>query len=271
MSETTQPLAAATVPAMPAATLIVFRRDPRGVDRQAASQILLIERSARLAFAGGATVFPGGKVDAADLALAHQVLAGSGGGHDPEEAAARIAAIRETLEETGLAVGVKGTVTPASAHAARAALAGGRSLADVLTGQGWTLDLEALVPFARWRPESGASRVFDTRFYLADLGTGHIALDADARETDRVFWLSAREALDHADAGAITLIFPTRRNLERLAQWPDFAACRAHAVATPVTVISPAVVDRDGEPWLMIPSGLGYPVQGEPLAGVWRG
>ena len=49
-------------PATPAATLVVFRHDPAG----GPAHILMVERSGSLAFAGGATVFPGGKVDPAD-------------------------------------------------------------------------------------------------------------------------------------------------------------------------------------------------------------
>ena len=41
-------------PATPAATLVVFRHDPTG----GPAQILMVERSGSLSFAGGATVFP---------------------------------------------------------------------------------------------------------------------------------------------------------------------------------------------------------------------
>lgn len=54
--------------------------------------MLLVERSARLVFHGGAWVFPGGRVEAADLAGEPAVELGP----------ARRAAARETLEETGL-------------------------------------------------------------------------------------------------------------------------------------------------------------------------
>jgi 8-oxo-dGTP pyrophosphatase MutT (NUDIX family) len=89
----------------PAATVIVFRH----ARETGAAEILLVERSSRLAFAGGATVFPGGKVDPADRALAvHEMArkAREGAGLDPEDVAGRIAAVRETLEETGLLVGL---------------------------------------------------------------------------------------------------------------------------------------------------------------------
>ena len=99
--------------ARPAATVVVFRRSMDG----GPPEILLLERSGAMAFAGGATVFPGGAVDAADRVLA----ATTPGAEllDPDDAAARVAAVREALEESGLVVGVKGAVTAPRAIAAR--------------------------------------------------------------------------------------------------------------------------------------------------------
>ena len=82
----------------------------------------------------------------------------------------RITAVRETLEETGLAVGLSGAVDAARAAAARALLLETGPLCAMcskpLTGPSI---FDALVPFARWWPRHRSMRVFDTRFYLADL------------------------------------------------------------------------------------------------------
>ena len=252
-------------PARPAATVVVFRRNAAG----GPPQILLLERSGTMAFAGGATVFPGGAVDDADRALAATVPGADA--LDPDDAAARVAAVRETLEESGLIVGVKGTVSAARAIAARQRLLAGDSLGAILPDEGWTIDCDGLVPFARWWPRHREIRVYDTRFYLADVGTGALDLVVDATENRHLFWATASEALDLADTGRIKLIFPTRRNLERLALWPDFASARAHALATPIRTISPWTEQREGVPWLVIPSDAGYPVDGEPLVNVARG
>ncbi|WP_353229446.1 NUDIX domain-containing protein [Novosphingobium sp.] len=252
-------------PTRPAATVVVFRHDPGG----GPAQLLLLERSGTMVFAGGATVFPGGTVDPADHVLAAQVPGAAQ--LDPDDAAARVAALRETLEEAGLVVGVKGTVTAASAMAARQRLLDGADLGTVLAEQGWEIDFDSLIPFARWWPRHRTMRVYDTRFYLADLGTGALDLVADATETRHLFWASAQEALKLADDGKIKVIFPTRRNLERLAQWPDFAGVRDHALATPIVTVTPWVEQRDGVTWLAIPANAGYPVDGEPLEGATRG
>lgn len=252
-------------PARPAATVVVFRRNADG----GPPQLLLLERSGAMAFAGGATVFPGGAVDPADRALAKSLPEAAG--LDPDDAAARIAAVREALEESGLVVGVKGTVTGPRAIDARRRLLAGETLGAILADEGWAIDFDSLIPFARWWPRHREIRVYDTRFYLADVGTGALDLAADATETQHLFWATAQEALDLADAGRIKVIFPTRRNLERLALWPDFAAVRDHALATPIQTISPWMEERDGVRWLVIPSDAGYPVDGEPLDGAARG
>lgn len=250
-------------PAIPAATVVIYRHDPQG----GAAQILMVERSASMSFAGGAAVFPGGRIDPADHDLADRLA----GPLDPMDAAARIAAVRETLEETGLAIGLSHPVSAEAAQQARARLLELGALAPVLEEMGWDIDLSLLEPFARWLPKHRNLKVFDTRFYLADLGTGAVDIAVDATENTHLFWASASEALRLADEGQISVIFPTRRNLERLAQFDDYAACREHARAVPVVTITPWIEERGGEKWLTIPADAGYPCDGEPVGTVARG
>jgi hypothetical protein len=74
-----------------------------------------------------------------------------------------------------------------------------------------------------------------------------------------------------ADSGETSIIFPTRRNLERLAQFSSFAEARDHAAVTPIRTISPRREERGGEMHLTIPEGLGYPVTAQPMSTVRRG
>ncbi len=252
-------------PATPAATLVIFRRDVAG----GAPQILMVERSTTMKFAGGAAVFPGGRVDDADRALA--AVLGAMEEDDLHELAARIAAVRETLEETGLVVGIRQRPSLDEARRAREILLAEGTLAPTLDAMGWELDLEALVPFARWRPKHRHMRVYDTRFYLADLGTGAVDLLVDATENTRLFWTGAAEALDHADNGRISVIYPTRRNLERLAQFGSFDEAVAHVEQFPSRMITPFVTEENGARWLRIPADAGYPVTGEVLESAARG
>ncbi|MGD9470885.1 MAG: NUDIX domain-containing protein [Novosphingobium sp.] len=246
------------LPATPAATVIVFRNG--SIAGQ--PELLMVTRSKVLNFAGGMAVFPGGRVDDADRDLARQL----GLATDVDDAAARIAAIRETLEETGLALGLTRPVEAQEAAAARALLHEGQELAAILGRFGWELNAEALVPFARWLPNHAHARIFDTRFYLADLGTGSVDIAVDQTENTRLFWTSANAALERADKGEISIIFPTRRNLERLAQFGSFADARQHAQDVPVRIVTPWVEERNNQPTLCIPDDAGYPITAESLA-----
>lgn len=246
-------------PAIPAATVVIYRRDPGGEER--AAQVLMVIRSKTMSFAGGAAVFPGGRIDPADYDLAREIAP-----HLPEiDAASRIAAIRETLEETGLALGIAEAVSAEVASEARAFLLEQGALAPVLQRHGWTLMLDRLVPFAHWLPRHKGMKTFDTRFYIYDIGTGAVDISVDATENNHLFWASPAEVLERVEAGEIEVIFPTRRNLERLAAYPTFEECRAHADATPIVTVTPRVEERDGGPWLVIPSHAGYPCDGEPI------
>ncbi|TCP33768.1 NUDIX domain-containing protein [Sphingomonas sp. BK235] len=247
---------AALPAAIPAATLIVMR-DRAG----AAPELLLVERSPRLAFAAGATVFPGGRIDPGDHALAATL-----GARDRDGAAARIAAVRETIEETGVAIGL---ADPSRVAAIRERLRAGAPLAAALDGA--ALDLERLVPFAHWRPAERHARVFDTLFYLARWPEGAPEPTVDATENVRVEWASARATLDAAARGTRTLIFPTRRNLERLAQFASHDEAVAQARATPLRRITPWIETRAGVDHLCIPDDLGYPVTAEPVDAARRG
>lgn len=249
--------------AIPAATVVIFRNGPA----DGPPEILMTIRSREMVFAGGMAVFPGGRVDPADFDLGAAI----GGPLDTDEAAHQVAVVRETLEETGLAIGLSGDVDAEKARAARLFLQETGELAPVLDHFGWKLDLAQLTPFARWFPKNERiPRVYDTRFYLANLGTGSVDIAADLSENTHLFWTSAKDALDAAEQGDIKLIFPTRRNLERLAQFGSFEEAKAQADAIPVKTIMPKIVESDGVPILTIPEDAGYPVTFESLDTVAR-
>lgn len=247
---------------IPASTVIIFRNAPDG----GAPQLLMVTRSQSMRFAGGAAVFPGGKVDEADLDLAVRLFPQ----RDAEETAARIAGVRETLEETGLLIGIDRTVAAEEVARAREIVHAEKALAPVLESFGWELALDQLVPFARWHPKVKSPKIFDARFYLANLGTGNVEIAIDQTENTHLFWTSAIDALTMADREEVSIIFPTRRNLERLAQFASYVDARAHAERFPVRMITPWVDDSGEEPVLRIPDDLGYPVTSEPLANIVR-
>jgi 8-oxo-dGTP pyrophosphatase MutT (NUDIX family) len=243
--------------AIPAATLILMRPAPAG----GPPEILILERAETMAFAAGALVFPGGRIDPEDLAMAQRF---------PEvaDAAARIAAIRETIEETGVAPAL---APSPDAAALREAMAAGRPFAALLDEMGLALDLEALTPFARWCPNFREARRFDTLFYLAEAPAGGKTLhSADETESVHTFWASAARVLAEIEAGRAKAIFPTRRNLERLAGLDSLEDARADAGRHSVKKITPWVEERGGRRFVCIPEGIGYPVTAEPYESARR-
>lgn len=242
-------------PAIPAATLVTVRERPDGPP-----QLLMVERAEGMAFAGGALVFPGGRIDESDRALAGD-----------EEYAARVAAIRETLEETAIPTGLSPSPPRELALKLQGALLAERSFAELLAENGLSLDLEQLIPFARWVPKFHATRRFDTLFFLARAPGEHWQPRLAGGECTAAFWIAAAEALEREQRGEARLIFPTRRNLERLALHNSFEAMVADARAHAIEPISPWVEQIDDQNFITIPDGIGYPVTRERLDGLWRG
>lgn len=244
--------------AIPAATVIVVRDRAPGPP-----ELLMVERASGMAFAGGALVFPGGRIDPGDRIMA--------GGANADDGAARIAAIRECLEETAVPVGLEPVPTAKAALAIREAVAAGGDFAAILKREGLDLDAAALTPLARWVPDFHAARRFDTLFFVARAPHGDWQPMPLAGECTGAFWLSAAEALERDRRDDAKLIFPTRRTLERLALHASYEAIHADAKAHTVERITPWIEEVGGERYVAIPDGLGFPVTREKLDGLWRG
>ena len=242
--------------AIPAATLILVR-DRAG----AAPELLMVERAAGMAFAAGAHVFPGGRIDDHDRTFAASIGA----------SAEAVAAVRETIEETGIPAALDPVPDAMTARGLQQSLLEETPFAQLLEQYGLRIDDAALVPFARWLPKFHAVRRFDTLFFVARSPAGDWQPNVVAGECAGATWITATEVLRRGAAGDASLIFPTRRTLERLALHRDFDAIAADARAHPIAPISPWVEERDGERFITISAGLGFPVTQEKLDGLWRG
>jgi 8-oxo-dGTP pyrophosphatase MutT (NUDIX family) len=229
-------------PARAAATVMLLRERAGGVE------VFAFRRVARMAFAPGMLVFPGGSVDAAD---ADPDLPWDA----PVDAAAApvlAAAVRETFEECGvlLAVDPAGRAPDAAELASpaweerRTGLAEGRlALAGVLAATGLRAAGSALRPWARWVTPAFEQRRFDTWFYLARLPAGQEARDLGG-EGERATWLEPADAVERHRAGELPMFPPTLVCLEELAAGGSVDAL----LATPrqVRPVSPEVTRGDG-------------------------
>ena len=253
-----------------AATVVILRTAADG----AGVEILMLRRTAAMKFAPGAYVFPGGSVDPADYGTEvgwhgpSPAEFGARLGASAEVARALVcAAVRETFEESGvLLAGVPGSPPTVSAgpswDADRAALAAGTlTLAELLSRRGLVLRADLLVPWARWITPEGEPRRFDARFFAAALPDGQQAVGHEA-EAEHVAWLRPASAIDAARTGEISLLPPTAATLSQLASAVAAGAGLDSILATrrAIEPVCPRLLLEDGQAWLVIPDGVGYPL-----------
>ncbi len=256
---------ATPVPIRPAATILLVRETPD-------FEVLMVRRHHQIDFASGALVFPGGKTHAGDHDPAWEQRTLDWGASLPHKRALRIAAIREAYEETGILLARHPDQSPFAgderAGAARDEIAADRrSFLDLVDELDLHLDLGALTVFARWITPSMMPKRFDTWFYLAAAPPDQLAL-CDGHETVDAEWVGPAEALRLAAAGERKVIFPTRMNLQLLAEaaGADDAVARARARA--LVTVEPKVTQTPDGPVLVIPADAGYGAVTEPLSAV---
>lgn len=257
-------------PAQPklSATILLLRDDPE-------LQVLMVKRHYEIDFASGAYVFPGGKANDEDADLAWEPLCD--GDFSGEEQAARVSAIREAYEESGIllarTVAGRGEGAPLVGADIADALAPYRGAVDrreesflgLIRDHQLVLALDALVHFGHWITPTMMPKRFDTHFYLAATPPEQVA-EQDGRETTEAVWVGPQEALDLEAAGTATIIFPTRMNLGKLAETPTTEAALSRFAREDVVTVLPVIgKDDDGSPCLHIPEEAGYIQSTEPL------
>lgn len=244
----------------PAATLIIFDRDAG----EQTARHLMIQRPSKMRFAADALVFPGGSVDADDAITAANSTICARAGPPLSDAAFRVAAIRETLEEAGVLIAGDANGAPVVDMQDR--LRKGAPFSELLREAGGTLDLSRLIPWAEWHAPVGATRRFNTRFYIAEHDQEQV-VRCDPDEAALALWSSAADALRDGAEGRAKIILPTLRNLERLAAYADFGSASAHAASTPLRpIMARQETDAEGVAWVCIPDGCGYPITRQRLS-----
>lgn len=226
-----------------AATVIVVRPGTRSATEV---EIFAVVRNPKSGFLGGALVFPGGKLDAADASV--NLVHGPPDRWALLDASHALAtcAVRETLEEAGL------LPTDADADAVREArkkLLAGASFQEAVMPLHPTA--RGLLPFARWITPRAESRRFDTRFFLY-VADGDTEADHDGHETVAGFWVTPREAIEKFHAGQVMLAPPTLRVFELLATCETTDAAIALANEQSLAPICPEFIAGD-PPMLVLP------------------
>ncbi len=253
----------AAVEPRPASTILLLR------DSKAREEIevFMMVRHYEIDFNSGALVFPGGSVDKGDQeVIANPELYAGGEGLDAAELSFRIAAIRETFEESGILLArPKGSKALVDANRAgeietahRADLCANKiTFLKVLTDNGMLLALDELVPYAHWITPEGVPKRFDTWFFLAAAPPEQAGAHDGKESTDSI-WVSPREALEGGESGRFKLPFPTTRNLIRLGKQSRVKAALADSTGKKVVTVMPVMTRLNGGRQLRIPAEAGY-------------
>jgi 8-oxo-dGTP pyrophosphatase MutT (NUDIX family) len=235
-------------PVLASATVVLLRDGAGGLE------VFLVKRHGLSDVLGGAYVFPGGKVDAADhhvalharmdrtpaqlkALLAEPELA------DDAAAALFACAIRETDEESG-----------------------------VRFASGDVLLASELAPWSRWiTPQVGGvvRKRFDTRFFLARLPHGQEAKH-DEHETTHSAWLAPREALRQYWDGEIQLAPPQIMSLVHLSRLPSAEDAIAEARTRRPPLVHPEPFEQEGVRIICYPGDARHSVAERALPGPTR-
>jgi 8-oxo-dGTP pyrophosphatase MutT (NUDIX family) len=259
------PAAKPPAPVRPAATILMVRETPD-------FEVLMVKRHHQIDFAAGALVFPGGKTHQGDHDQAWEFRTLGWGASLPDQQALRIAAIREAYEETGILLcrHPDGSPFAGDARAAQArddVAADRRSFLSLVEALDVHLDLGALTLFARWITPAMMPKRFDTWFYLAVAPADQLAL-CDGWETVDAEWIAPAKALKLGAAGERKIIFPTRMNLQLLAEATGVDDAVSLARARRLVTVEPQVTPGPDGPVLVIPADAGYGAVRERLSAV---
>jgi 8-oxo-dGTP pyrophosphatase MutT (NUDIX family) len=245
------------------ASTVLLLRDGRANE----IEVFMMVRHHQIEFNSGALVFPGGSIDKNDREIAQDPALYSGGeGLDASALSFRIAAVRETFEESGILLArPKGSRALVDAKRAseieaahRTALNEGKTtFLEVLTDNGLWLALDELVPYAHWITPEGMPKRFDTWFFLAAAPPDQLGAH-DGRESTDSIWVSPREAVEGGESGRFKLPFPTTRNLLRLGKHGRTRAAIEDARGMNIVTVMPVMTRTDGGRQLRIPREAGY-------------
>jgi 8-oxo-dGTP pyrophosphatase MutT (NUDIX family) len=210
------------IDARPASTVVVVRPTADAVE------VLLVRRNDRIAFMGGAFVFPGGRVDPADheVPVEHDFL------REPprfadlstrDELPYRRAAVRELSEEAAV-----------------------------------SMEVDALIPIAHWVTPGGEAKRFDTRFFLAVMPAGQEA-QHDAAEMTELVWCTPSDAIARSLRGEMMLPPPTWTTLRQLEPHVTLPSALQWARTAPIVRVEPTLLKHGDTRLLILPGDPAYP------------
>jgi 8-oxo-dGTP pyrophosphatase MutT (NUDIX family) len=249
--------------------VLALRDGPKGFE------VLMLRRNLNSDFVGGAYVFPGGGVDALDAGAVQTLVVGPSDeqvssrlGIDSGGLAYYVACLRELFEEAGLLLACDERGEPISwddpdmvtrmAQHRRQVNDGSLGFLEMMVAEHLFLDLRGLAYLAHWVTPVGPPRRYDTRFFVALAPPDQTAAHDDG-ETIEDLWLRPLDALMAQRRGEFEMIFPTIRNLEKVAHFSTAADVLAYANAlVDIERIEPRIVMRGDRPVILTPGDEGF-------------
>ncbi len=244
---------------IPAATVLLIRDGEDGLE------VFMVKRHKNIDFAGGALVFPGGKLDITDsdpdirqFCTVRDELTG-------EQLAMRIGGIRETFEESGVLLAREdGSDTflngehSAALQPYRDRLNDGEiTMKEIAAQENIKYACDIMQPFAHWITPPAFHKQFDTRFYVVR-SPGEQLASHDEGETTDSLWIKPQQALEDAVEKRRIVVFATRANLTKLGESADCGSALVTARETKITTIMPVPEETEGGSIFRIPEEAGY-------------
>ena len=255
-----------TIPIKPAATVILMREEIKGD-----FEIFMVKRSSRSTF-GSLYVFPGGKLDPED---SENDLYPYCEGMNNEEASKQlgikdnglsfwIACIRECFEEVGvlltnpddLILQDTSKLTKLRKELNNKEI----TFKEICVSESLRLRTKNIVPCAHWITPDIETKRFDTRFFLAKVNAKQLA-SHDGFELTESFWIKPADALAKLKNGEMSMILPTIKNIEKLAEFSSSTEAFNYFEGlgdNAIPPILPKFIKKDGE-WVgFLPGEEGY-------------
>ena len=223
-----------------ASTIIPIRRNNEALE------VLLVKRHEKIKFAGGAYVFPGGKHDLNDCELLPQ---------NPNlDDIAKMAAIRETFEETGYLLARDKNQTLIgdnfNQHPERKKIIETPIyFNNFMKYNDFKPALDLLTPIAIWVPPEYAQKRYLTWFYLAEIAQ-NAEIIPDKKEITDFLWQKPATALQNIETGVINALFPTMANLSLLSNFSSFEEIKKFLDCKNMPLIQTKTIDKGINLWV---------------------
>lgn len=194
------------IEAQPASTIMLCR------DLEGQLEVLLLKRNKTLNFAGGFWVFPGGKIEPEELKWGKEDID-----------AAKLAAVRETKEETNVSI-----------------------------------SMSNLVFFRHWTTPEAEPRRFSTWFFFGALPKHAQEVVIDDQEIKQHLWIHPQEAIDLLKAGKLAMMPPTIMSLQLISRCRSVAEAKSVMSRLKPVFILPVIDQKEGAFVCMYEGDAGY-------------